>query len=78
MSDNGHVILWTNTVWRKSSRSAAGDGNCVEICVSENLVGIRDSKAEPGGPVLAVSRQSFRSFIGAAKSDAFERPMGGA
>jgi hypothetical protein len=75
MPNDGHAA--TRAVWKKSSRSAAGDGNCVEIHVSADLVGIRDSKAEPGGPVLTISRHSFSNFIDATKSGAFDRPSGG-
>jgi hypothetical protein len=76
MPNDGHAVA--RAVWKKSSRSAAGDGNCVEIHVSADLIGIRDSKAEPDGPVLAVSRRSFVSFIDATKSGMFDRPSGSA
>jgi hypothetical protein len=66
-----------SAAWFKSSRSAAGDGNCVEVCLSDDRVGIRDSKSEPGGPVLAVSRASFGRFIEATKSGSFGTPTGG-
>jgi Domain of unknown function (DUF397) len=78
MPNDGSLML-SRATWIKSSRSASGDNNCVEVAVlSGNQVGIRDSKAEPGGPVLAVSRQSFRTFIHAAKSGVFDRAVEGA
>jgi hypothetical protein len=62
--------------WRKSSRSGAGSSNCVEIAVlSDDQVGLRDSKAEPGGPVLTVSRRTFQDFIHAARSGLFDRTI---
>ncbi|BCB88352.1 DUF397 domain-containing protein [Phytohabitans suffuscus] len=73
---DGHSVL-TRAAWHKSSRSAAGDGNCVEVCVSDDLVGIRDSKAEPGGPVLAISRATFGRFVEATKAGLFKVPTGG-
>jgi Domain of unknown function (DUF397) len=78
MPNDGNLTL-SRATWKKASRSASGDNNCVEVAVlSGDQVGIRDSKAEPGGPVLAVSRQSFRSFIHAAKSGVFDRTIDGA
>jgi hypothetical protein len=77
MSNDGTLKL-SRAMWMKSSRSAAGDDNCVEVAMlSESQVGIRDSKAEPGSPFLAVSRRSFRSFIHAAKSGSFDRATTG-
>ncbi|MFR9731324.1 DUF397 domain-containing protein [Saccharopolyspora sp. MS10] len=49
--------------WRKSSRSASS-ANCVEIAVGAEVVGVRDSK-DPGGPVVAVSRQRWFDFLAA-------------
>lgn len=48
-----------STVWRKSSRSGSGGGQCVEIAAFTGLVAVRDSKA-PDGPVLAVRPSAFR------------------
>lgn len=67
-----------NDAFKKSSRSAAGDGNCVEVRITPDAVGIRDSKAEPGGPILTVTRQSFGTFIEATKAGMFDHPVGGA
>ncbi|MGN9907056.1 DUF397 domain-containing protein [Phytohabitans sp. LJ34] len=74
---DGLVVRWASYAWKKSSRSAAGNGNCVEICILEDRVGIRDSKAEPGGSVLTVSKQSFASFLDATKCGVFDRPTYG-
>ncbi|MFD0747215.1 DUF397 domain-containing protein [Phytohabitans flavus] len=71
---NDHV---PSTVWKKSRRSGAGESNCVEVAVlSDSYVGIRDSKAEPGGPVLTVSQQCFQDFIHATRSGIFDRTVG--
>lgn len=74
MANDGHSQL-SLAAWKKSSRSAAGSSNCVEVALlSDDQVGIRDSKAEPGGPVLSVSRQCFQDFVHAARSGVFRRP----
>lgn len=77
MPNDGHGVQ-TSGAWKKSSRSAAGDGNCVEIRISADRICIRDSKAEPGGHILTVTRESFANFIDATKSGLFDRPLGGA
>ncbi len=47
--------------WRKSSYSG-NTGNCVEVAITESVVGIRDSK-EPDGGMLRVSREEWQGFI---------------
>ncbi|MFG2054731.1 DUF397 domain-containing protein [Micromonospora sp. NPDC048930] len=57
----------SNAQWRKSSRSGASGGNCVEV--ADNLPGVvavRDSK-DPAGPVLAFPPAAWRSFVGFAR-----------
>jgi hypothetical protein len=54
----------TGAHWRKSSRSSTNGGTCVEI--ADNLpaaVYVRDTKDNGTGPVLAFSRQSWRTFV---------------
>ncbi|MEO3745890.1 DUF397 domain-containing protein [Plantactinospora sp. B5E13] len=58
----------TGAVWRKSSRSNANAGDCVEV--ADNLtgvVGVRDSK-DPTGPALTFDPTAWRSFVRAVKS----------
>ncbi|MEV5610342.1 DUF397 domain-containing protein [Streptomyces sp. NPDC052225] len=51
-------------VWRKSSRSNGGGGDCLEV--ADNIPGprlpIRDSK-NPTGPVITVPRTAWATFI---------------
>lgn len=53
--------------WIKSSRSGSDGGNCVEVAVLEDHVGIRDSK-QPDGPMLILSKEAFRTFLRAIKA----------
>ncbi|MBM0277578.1 DUF397 domain-containing protein [Micromonospora tarensis] len=49
--------------WRKSTRSGASGGNCVEV--ADNLpgvVGVRDSK-DPTGPALTFDPAAWRAFV---------------
>jgi hypothetical protein len=70
----GKSDLLLQVVWRKSSRSAAGNSNCVEIASLPNGYGIRDSKAAPDGPVLIFEGAVFHSFIATVKSGALDLP----
>lgn len=47
--------------WRKSTRSGAEGGQCVEVADLSPAVAVRDSK-NPGGPVLAFTRPAFHAF----------------
>lgn len=50
--------------WRKSSSS--GDGGCVEVALTPDVVGVRDTKAKGLGPVLAFDAGEWRAFVGGA------------
>ncbi|MFY1615955.1 DUF397 domain-containing protein [Micromonospora sp. WMMD736] len=57
-------------VWRKSTRSGSGGGDCVEV--ADNLpgvVGVRDSK-DPDGPTLTFGPAAWRAFV----ADVTRRP----
>lgn len=49
--------------WRKSSYSGGGNGNCVEVAFTAQVVGVRDSK-DADGAVLRFSPGQWRSFTG--------------
>ncbi|RSM41835.1 DUF397 domain-containing protein [Amycolatopsis balhimycina DSM 5908] len=49
-------------VWRKSSYSGGGNGDCVEVALNTELVGVRDSKAPASGE-LAVPSAAWTTFL---------------
>jgi hypothetical protein len=51
-------------VWRKSSRSGAGN-DCVELVVGGSGAAVRDSKAPEAGHVIVAEtgRQGFLGFV---------------
>lgn len=50
-------------MWRKSSRSAGGNGSaCVEVAFVRNVVAVRDSK-DPDGAVLSFAIESWQRFL---------------
>lgn len=54
------TLLHSSLPWRKATYS--GQGNCVEVAPSGNLIAVRDSK-NVDGPVLLYSRAAWRRFI---------------
>jgi hypothetical protein len=48
--------------WRKSSYSGGGNGNCVEVAVRTDEVGVRDSKNT--GPTLEFPAEQWHLFLG--------------
>jgi hypothetical protein len=59
------------STFRKSSYST-GEGNCVEV--ADTATGgraVRDSKTPGGGPLLALSRESWTAFVAGAHVDEF-------
>ncbi|WP_281154814.1 DUF397 domain-containing protein [Streptomyces sp. HYC2] len=49
-------------VWRKSSYSGSGGGNCVEVAESVGEILVRDSKNTAGARVH-VSREAWAAFL---------------
>ncbi|MGW0605103.1 DUF397 domain-containing protein [Streptomyces sp. NPDC002644] len=54
------------TVWRRSSYSGSGGGDCVEVAEDAGAVRVRDSK-RPDGPVLAFPRARWAAFTAYAR-----------
>ncbi len=52
----------SNSMWRKSSYSGGAGNECVELAVSTDDVGVRDSK-NPRAAMLRFKRATFGSFI---------------
>jgi len=48
--------------WRKSSRSGAQGGQCVEVAATDDRWYVRDSK-DPDGGMLRVGTAAWRAFL---------------
>ncbi|WP_433458456.1 DUF397 domain-containing protein [Micromonospora sp. CA-248212] len=58
-------------IWKKSSRSMAGDNNCVEVSSGPAFVKVRDSKNPMAGR-LNFTETVWKSFVSAIKRGAFD------
>lgn len=58
--------------WRKSSRSGGEGGNCVEVALVDEVIGVRDSKNADGG-VLVFGAAAGAAFLTLVKSDRLDR-----
>lgn len=52
---------WQNAAWRKSTGSDSGA--CVEVAMVDEVVGVRDTKANGEGPVLEFNRKEWEAFL---------------
>lgn len=48
--------------WKKSSRSGANGGSCVEVRRQDETIQVRDSK-DPNGPVLNFTPSEWVAFV---------------
>ena len=67
------ALSWSGLVWRKSTRSGAQGGNCVEVAeMPDGSVAVRDSKNPEGGRLI-FSLAEWDAFIGGVKDGEFDR-----
>lgn len=59
----------TDLNWRKSAYSSNGGGECVEVASQAVRVLVRDTQ-DRTGPVLGLSFDAWRRFIGQVKTGA--------
>jgi hypothetical protein len=58
--------------WFKSTRSG-NNGACVEVAhLGDDVIGVRDTKANGNGPILTFTRAEWDAFIGGAKDGEFD------
>ncbi|MEU8800902.1 DUF397 domain-containing protein [Spirillospora sp. NPDC048819] len=57
---------WNGLRWRKATRSTSTGGECVELAVVPEGVGVRDSK-NPDGPKLLLGHDEFAAPVAALK-----------
>ena len=57
--------------WKKSSKSGANNGECVEVRRRDDAIQVRDSK-NPDGPILRFTREEWSAFVGGTKDGEFD------
>ncbi|MER5225334.1 DUF397 domain-containing protein [Streptomyces flaveus] len=71
-----HTPDLSATAWRKSSYSAGGDNNCLEVADGHpGIVPVRDSKAPAVRP-LVFSAVSWSTFVARVKGEAGVNTIG--
>lgn len=65
------MIMLEDANWRKSSRSDGQGGACVEVAITAEVVGVRDSK-DRGGAVLVFSREQWAAFASGVQAGEFD------
>lgn len=66
----------TKSVWRKSSRSNAQGGDCVEVADLAGAIGLRDSKNTTAGH-QTMSREAFARLVDRIKDSGLGSARGG-
>ena len=56
--------------FRKASECS--DKTCVEVAITADAIGVRDSKDKGRGPVLAFTPDEWASFLNGAKKGEFD------
>lgn len=64
-------LVLASATWRKSKRSGEA-GNCVEVALAREVVGVRDSKAPDGGR-LVFAPDAWRAFVESIKQGKFDQ-----
>jgi len=65
----------SRAVWRKSTRSGANGGQCVEVALLDaGTVGLRDSKDRDNGPILVFTVGEWSAFTAGAMGGEYIRP----
>jgi hypothetical protein len=60
----------SQAVWRTSTRSG-GNGDCVEVAITDEGVAVRDTKDRSKAPHI-YTRSEWTAFIGGAKDGEFD------
>lgn len=62
----------SDVAWRKSSFS--GNGNCVEVALTDHGIGVRDTK-DREGPVLRFTPDEWVAFVAGVRNGEFDLPV---
>lgn len=60
---------FTDAKWRKAI--ASDSGGCVEVAYVEGVIGVRDTKQNGTGPILAFNEREWTAFLTGVASGEF-------
>jgi hypothetical protein len=69
---NMDPAVFADAQWKKSTSSDNNGGACVEVAITPDLVGVRDTKAQGRGPILSFTRAEWDAFVEGAKDGEFD------
>jgi hypothetical protein len=61
-----------NAEWKKSSRSGANQGSCVEVRRCEGTIQVRDTKDNGSGPILNFTPAEWQAFVNGVHGGEFD------
>jgi hypothetical protein len=70
---NSAADLFDSTAWQKSFASEPNGGNCVEVNLGGDRIGVRDTKLTDS-PVLVFDGGEWQAFLAAVKAGQFDLP----
>lgn len=59
-------------VWRKASASGGGNGQCVEVMMTETTVQVRDTKDQGQGPIHTYTHAEWSAFLDGIRQGEFD------
>jgi hypothetical protein len=68
--------VWPSHVWRRSTASGGGGGNCVEVSITSESVLMRHSRSLHG-PVLKFSFEEWDAFLTGVRRGEFDTDQSG-
>jgi hypothetical protein len=65
-------VALEGAAFRKAS--GCSDKSCVEVAITADVIGVRDSKDNGRGPVLAFTCEEWAAFLAGATKGEFDLP----
>ena len=67
----------TTTPWIKARKSGGNGGSCVEVRRCDDMIEVRDTKAQGAGPILRYTLAEWDAFLDGARNREFDHLLDG-